>query len=947
MGKGDLIKVPGYTQKITYNGNIEYRPWSEDLVGNQQTTRVNGDIQKSSSFTISNFQTQTSPADRTVINNYNKLFGQFFTLKTLNIDEGSVTNISKLLKDSTKIRLNVDYRDISKIAYFGSATEYIRVTLENIIMNWPASIYVSIYNSTGSTYTMDNYVYDEISNTTTFNINNKTLENRFDIVTTTNGDTLNTFNEENTLRNLTTNYKSYVIFYEDKEYPILGFVGTTPDVNDTLYFKVSGSPFGLSASTLPSYKFHIKPNKIKCEQFFNGLNHFERNLLNRQITPKYTATFKYRVKTKDNVILNGTRNLTWPTSDGYNLDFNNDSYISYATSLLKISSDSDDITTDLITRFLVSESISSFDTLPQINGSFLETEAQKMRKLLRIYGREYDEIKLWIDGIKKSNTITYDKYDNAPDQIVKELAYTMGWDITNSFSNNDFLKHFLIPQESTYSGLSIGYTPQEAETEMWRRLILNSAFLFKSKGSRKAIEFFMRFIGAPKGLIDLNEYLIKAKNKIDIDILKAVIDRFGLNDDLTNYSVDSEGYPKLVNRNDEYFQSKGGWYRQTYGVESNDHYLKGNNPHIGPYDGGQNYFQQLNDVLGIGEDNFNAFTITNTTYITGTTNLFYNYNKGKIDKYNGNLYVNVLNKDDGKLNKCIQPSVYISPDPYPTQEETSYGCSYGDLNDDDMLSVCLKKVKIKTDCNFELVSKRYNTTVDMFSKPYIFVYEKEKKNINGSTIGTYETIYREQECCKLDGGTPFMYDTYNTTYSNGDDIYKSILLTSGYACLKSSRTFKDDKLNGGGSFLSCNWRLPYTNSNGSGFQLLNDKVLTIEDITWKSGDKMYLKFVSPKNTWGMVNDDGSDYVVGEPDFKYTNPADSGFCPLNISVGELVTDPITNEVGYGCKLIDGNKTLNRTNQSLFIDTLKLLYNKSVGKIGCLTKETQFYTKSLYE
>jgi hypothetical protein len=42
-------------------------------------------------------------------------------------------------------------------------------------------------------------------------------------------------------------------------------------------------------------------------------------------------------------------------------------------------------------------------------------------------------------------------------------------------------------------------TAIEADTELWRRLILNSPWIWKSKGTRKSIEFILKFIGAQLG----------------------------------------------------------------------------------------------------------------------------------------------------------------------------------------------------------------------------------------------------------------------------------------------------------------------------------------------------------------------------------------------------------------------------------------------------------------
>jgi len=51
-----------------------------------------------------------------------------------------------------------------------------------------------------------------------------------------------------------------------------------------------------------------------------------------------------------------------------------------------------------------------------------------MTKLIRIYGKEFDEIREFIDSLTYVNKITYDKINNAPDQIIKNMARTFGWD---------------------------------------------------------------------------------------------------------------------------------------------------------------------------------------------------------------------------------------------------------------------------------------------------------------------------------------------------------------------------------------------------------------------------------------------------------------------------------------------------------------------------------------
>lgn len=920
MAKGDLIKVAGYAKKVVYNGNIEYRPFSPDLVGNQQTDNS----ESTSIFTLGNFSIRINDSDGLATSFTKKPFTDFYDLTKLNVKD----NIDTLINNNVNLKLNVDYTNINNFAYFGSANEFIRVSLENIISTWPASAYVSVLNRPTSGYTIENYVYDELTNTSTFSIPTESIDNKYELIYNTTGNITDTFSTENKLRNLVVNYKSYVVYYNDIEYKLLDFTGSRPPTDYNIYLTVEGAPFGITGSTGLFDTFHVKPNKLKLDEFFNGLSVFESNLLNRQIIPKYTSTFKYKQKLDNGIVINGLETLTWTTSDGYNLDFDNSEYLDYVDKLIRISENSDNISSDLINRFLVSESITTFDTIPRLDGTSDFSESQKIQKILRIYGREFDEVKLWIDGIKTSNRITYDKLGNAPDQIVKDLAYTMGWELSNSFINNDLLSHYVESNKTSYSGHSVGLTSQEIETEMWRRLILNTSFLFKSKGSRKAIEFFMKFIGSPKGLIDLNEYVYRVKDKIDMNIFYKVLEYYELGTDISNYSIDSDGYPRLqtdrLSDNFKYFQSKGGWYKESYGDNSSEHELKGNNPHIGPYDGGTDYFNQLTNLIPELSVGFSSFTINNDVNVTGTTNIFYNYNKGIVNDYSGDTYINVTNKDNLPINDLVNTTVTIQ-DGINNARETKCGCKYGK---DDMLSICIDaKPIILSGCDDELSTKTYVSSGPQLSgTPYIWLYSKKAYNDDNTEITgiTIDTIFRNQECCKKDGGFSYLHELYDTEYNSDTNLYQSIYRTKGYVCSKSEGVIKDLEKSGCGCFLTCKWRLVHTNNTGTDFDKQDIQII---DITFIYDKKIYLKFISPKNSWGTDTDSSTEY-------KVANPSDSCFCPLNISTPEWIDDGGDN-VGYACRVKPEYENLNQTSVlNTYKELITKLYDKSIGKAPCV-------------
>ena len=684
MAENNKIKVAGYAQRIFYDNGIEYRNFSDDLVGNQVTA---GSEDESSVLTFGNFVTTTNYGGRTSRIFTTKKFSDFYTLDDYNL---SVSENKTLIDNNVNVTLNLDNSDLSNYAYFGSATEFIRVSLEKIITNWPASLYLTPLRNDGINTvvgnTVSNYVYNPITNISTFDVDTNFITNKFNINFLLNGTTINTFNQDNQLRNMSVSYRDYVILINDNEYNVIDFTGSNSVTNDTINLTVEGDPFGFNGDVNAKPTYHIKPNKFIVEKFFNSLDSFENNLLNRLTLPKYTSSYKYKKEEDDGTITLGEETLTWPVTDGYNIDYDTPSYVRFVSRLLEITKDKDGIESDLITRFLVAQSISDFDTIPSADGTQDETAGQKINKTLRIYGREFDEIKKYIEGISFANVVTYDKKENTPDQLVKYLARVLGWELTSSIIENDLINSYLNVGSRTYPGQSRGLTPAESEVELWRRLILNSSWIWKSKGTRKAIEFFFKLIGTPDGLIEFNEHVYVAKKPIDMDLFYSVLENNGLENDLSLYNVDEDGYPKFFRDTpDMYFQKGGQWYRETAGPAASQYILAGNNPHVGPYDRGKAYINQLENII----PNFTAFTLTSTTITTGTTQLFTNYNSGIINQYTGDTFISLQNDNGIDLTGKVSVTTSIIQDPFPQIEYTDCGCDVPE--DDEALKLYVKK----------------------------------------------------------------------------------------------------------------------------------------------------------------------------------------------------------------------------------------------------------------
>lgn len=877
----DRIKVVGYAKREFFGNGIEYRNFSPDLVGLQITSEGGTPL-----FTMGNFNITTNmdaKSDKIFITNR---FSNFITLTDLDL---TLSNANQLLTDNAGVLLNLDRNNLKYNAQFGSLNEFVRVSLENIITTWPASLYLNnkALNVTGNVVlgnTFENYQYDSLTDSSTFRVDTTFINNSYELNYLTNGNILNTFSSGNDLRNLTVSYSVYSVLVNDNEYDLVEFTGATDTTNDYIYIKVKGDPFsGISSS---NFSYHIKPNKVKEETFFNTLPYFEAYLLNRLITPKYTATFKYSVKSDEGSILYLTDSVTWPTTDGYNIDFDTTDYVDYATKLLDISTNNDLSTSDLMNRVLVSDSISSFDTAP-VNLSYLDQDStgQKVTKTLRVYGRNFDEINNFIDGIAFANTVSYDKQDNIPDIYIKNLARVLGWELVSSVIENGLLSSYVTTSTPTYEGQTVGLTAVEADVELWRRIILNSPWLWKSKGARKSIEFLLRFIGVPLGLVTFNEHIYKADAPIDMDLFKAALELNGLDTtDLSIYPIDSDGYPSpMLDTPTMYFQNYGLWYRETGGVNSTHDILNGNNPHLGPYDGGYAYINQFTGLI----PNFSAVTITSETITTGSTRLFTNYNIGEITNYSGNTYVDAEFDDGSDISKCMIVVSEVIPDPNPQSTTNECGCSPESA--DDALSICVKMKDIEGQslCD-KMISPPIVNDLGYYTFNYgVYGVDGEIINdINGNQ-SVRTSIYGTKECCKANNGIPTIYST--TIGLTTPDV----VINTGYVCCVTNNC---------GCNVACKWTPIY-----------EPKLLPLNS----SNQDAYMEFIKPDGSLGVTTPDGSHCVVGP--FLFTTPTPN------------VLDPYTGEIGYGCKL-----TQNGLNDLAYGENSRIatfLRGKKSGNIPC--------------
>jgi hypothetical protein len=524
---------------------------------------------------------------------------------------------------------------------YGSLSKRFSVSITRIINYFPASLDVMFNNDDFTTgNTAYDIVYDAQADETYFKVNVDRINNPFDIDYSISATTNLSVREISVspYRNLYNTYLDYCVSINDNIFQILAFVPSETLSSGEIQFYVSGAPFGVSATTIND-DFEIRPNDYIVDKvFLESFDEVEKFLVNRLVRPEYTAVFQVPQQNEFGQVYTEYKQVTWPKQGTWNLDIRSFLFDSYLEEIQAIAINLDSFKTNLISRFLITDSLKEFDTL-----------GQKVEKIFQIYGRSFDQVKQFIDGLAYMNSVNYNPSNDIPSELLVNLARTLGWSSNFSpITNEDFLSSvFGNTSTPTYPGYARALTPTELNYAYYRNLILNASYLFKSKGTRRSIEFLLRLIGAPDSLIEYNEHIYLADQRINLDQFytqwASISGGTYVNDvpsylpgetykvkgqlytaftstatyqdvaiRLDDYPMDAEGYPNApANTETFFFQIGAGWYEVTPQHRSPDQVqLTGNvftgqnyniQTQLTPFTYGQTYLNRYRDFPYMNE----------------------------------------------------------------------------------------------------------------------------------------------------------------------------------------------------------------------------------------------------------------------------------------------------------------------------------------------------------
>jgi len=368
-------------------------------------------------------------------------------------------------------------------SYFSSFYTEVIYAINDIIENFP---YAILSYGNGVTNTIYDYVtnFNNITGkkTATFKIPYSTLINQGNIIINSGSSIDGVYSLVDSFTSFAIQMSAQTATATTQVIDILSY-NFSAGTNSYLEFKINGHLEYISGptSTLPLY---IRPTSQRLGEYDMNISKLENNLLYGQ---------KLMVPNVEDDRTETEQTFVWPkTIDGFSPDSFGNSFTTYKNNILKAASDIDDSKTNIMLKTMIPENFTDMDSSGHI-----------YKNTVQAYAHEFDEIKQFIDGIAYAHSVEYSGEETVPQKFMGKLSTLLGWQLSESFNEVDLFEYLAGDadgQGNSYSKFSL---------EIWRRILININWLYKKKGTRDALQFIFKLIGAPDCLLNIDEFTYK------------------------------------------------------------------------------------------------------------------------------------------------------------------------------------------------------------------------------------------------------------------------------------------------------------------------------------------------------------------------------------------------------------------------------------------------------
>ena len=129
---------------------------------------------------------------------------------------------------------------------------------------------------------------------------------------------------------------------------------------------------------------------------------------------------------------------------------------------------------------------------------------------VNMIGQHFDILWTYVESLTNINKREEHPNDGMSDELLYDVAKSMGWNLSNGWGQANLWEYVLGTDASGNRSTTIGgletKPKQKIIAEVWRRILNNLPYIYKSKGTARSIKALLSCYGIPETLLKIREF---------------------------------------------------------------------------------------------------------------------------------------------------------------------------------------------------------------------------------------------------------------------------------------------------------------------------------------------------------------------------------------------------------------------------------------------------------
>ena len=123
---------------------------------------------------------------------------------------------------------------------------------------------------------------------------------------------------------------------------------------------------------------------------------------------------------------------------------------------------------------------------------------------LNMIGQHFDVVWSYINCVKGTKLLEEKQINGIANNLVSHMLKSLGWDAKKAFQSQNLWEYAFGKDKDGYT--KYGMSLEEANNQVWRRILNNLPYLLKNKGTARAMKAIMACYGVPQSMLTIMEF---------------------------------------------------------------------------------------------------------------------------------------------------------------------------------------------------------------------------------------------------------------------------------------------------------------------------------------------------------------------------------------------------------------------------------------------------------